>query len=188
VSESDATLTACPRGTGSVTCSNVSGVWKFTPGLLASARPVKVREDINFNDCTTSPGKTDGSSSHLTFSNSWASETPNVDLSCGDFEQRFFTDSDATTTGKVVWNNPPAKSSTFSFSGLGITALGGVITIAIPDSGGTVSVSGGYAGSSASASLTANPNLFFTGKCTSIAGVESLGLDGGSVTFGQAAT
>lgn len=191
VSETNATLTVCPRGTGSVTCTNVSGVWKFSPGLLTSARPVKVSEDMNFNGCTTAPGNTNGSSSavaHLTFHNSWASKSLNVDLSCADFEQRIFTDSDVMTTGKVVWNNPPARSSTFSFSGLGITALGGVITIAIPNTGGTVSVSGGYAGSSAAASLTANPNIFFTGKCTSIAGVESLGLDGGSVTFGQPAS
>jgi hypothetical protein len=189
VTENNATLTICPKGSGSITCTNVSGSLRFSPGLLIKTQPVKMTLAMTITGCTTSPGPTSGpvAIAHVANYDAWTSKTAAQPLSCADFETgTTFSESSVPTKGKVAWNVPLAKASTFSFGGFSITAPQGGVMMTFPNTGGTVSVHGGYAGSTASVSLIANPNLTPTGPCTSIAGVRSFVLSQGTVTFGQA--
>jgi hypothetical protein len=187
VTNADATITLCSPGTGSVTCSSISGLWKFSPGLLTKAQPVNVTEYLKIGGCITSPTASNGSvvQPHTVKYDPLKSTTTALTLSCSDFNTASrFVDTSVPTAGKVSWNTPSAPASNFTFDSFGITAPNGTILINFPGSGGSVKVTGGYQGSSASLSLYTNPNLGFSSKCTTVKGVTSLVIQGGSVTFG----
>ena len=187
VTNADATITLCSPGTGSVTCTSVTGLWKFSPGLLTKAQSENVTEYLKIGGCTTSAPTSDGSlvTPHVVSYDPFKSTVQGVSLSCADFDTAtHYTDTTVSTTGKVSWNTPKAPSSSFTFTSFGITAPNGMLLISFPSASGSVSVTGGYAGSSASLSLFTNPNLGFSSQCTTIKGVASLVIQGGTVTFG----
>ena len=149
-------------------------------------------EDLSITGCTTSPPGANARRNvvaHVADYDAWSSTTPKLQVSCADFEKgTTFSESSVTTSGKMTWNGYPSrKSSRFTFEGFAVSSPLGTDMFSFPTAGGSATVSGSYPGT-ATAMLIANPNLSFTGECTTIAGVTSIDIQGGSVTFGQASS
>jgi len=187
-SDTNATLTICPKGTGTITCTTVHGQFRFTPGLLTTPQNETIYESLSISGCTTSPSATGAVRvlPHAASYNGWTATTSALQLSCTDLEiHTKYSDTSVPTSGNMKWNIPISPPSSFTFSGFQISDPTGTVEFTFPNVGGSGSATGSYAGP-AIASFTSNPNFAHGSfaKCDSAPGLRVMKVEGSVTTFG----
>jgi hypothetical protein len=166
---------------GTVTCTKIAGTVTFKPGLkLSTSATVTTKIKVTISGCTASVGKSPkkGTASVTTV-------TPND--TCSGLANGSTTAEDLTTK----WSPTSIAPSTADFSGFDpVTNGAGDSGFSLPNSpGGSVSVTGSYAGADGGATSTAQVFSNETAAqiataCSSAKGLTSLKLTTGSTFLG----
>lgn len=175
-SSSSTTTTLTKLATGKVTCTGITGTIAFVPPLTNSGS----KAEITHVTLTASGCSTAGSNvATLTSGRGSATITDSTNSCAG------------ITTSKpvkvtVVWTPATVRPTVVSFSGYKVAAnASGEYGFTLPDTGGSATVTGSFAGPTASAATYSNSTAAqIAAACGSSAGLTTLSLSSGSFSIG----
>jgi hypothetical protein len=134
---------------GTITCTKVSGTISFKPALTWKTNSVKARAAISLKlaDCTTTKKKRSPNPGRgVTEPRSAISGTSKSNISFPGYWPPPIFDS-AKAVFKTTWSKNGIAPTVTSFSGFSVYVYGSTVTFAFPETGGTATGTGSYAGS-----------------------------------------
>jgi hypothetical protein len=174
------TLAGGKVATGSVTCTSVTGTIAFNPPLTNSGTsPETTSITLTASGCTPA-----GSSASTVTSGTATATIQSATNGC----LSLLTSKPVAVA--VAWSPSSIHASVATFSGYAIVSdAGGNIGFGLPNSGGTATIAGSFAGTDNGATSKATTYSALTqttllAACATAAGVPSLAITNGSVTFG----
>ena len=173
------TLAGGTVATGSVTCTNLTGMFTFTPPLTdAGTSPETIQISLTASGCAT----TGSSVSQVTS----ATATATIKSATNGCTSLLTSKPVAVA---VAWNPSSIHASVASFSGYAIVAdAAGHVGFELPATGGTASVAGSFAGSdngakSSAAAYSGFAQTQLLTACGAAGGVPAMPIASGTVTF-----
>jgi len=170
-------------GTGSVTCSALSGSVTFKPPLKGTT--ANTLTEVQTYKLTVTKCKTTGSNIHTVTKGTTTEVKHTTDTSC----HGLIAGSTTAYTFPVVWtSSPAANSSTVGFSGDSPAVVGGKAAFKLPNTGGTSAVSGSFPGSNAGATshgegITAQTPGALLAPCSTSGGLKTIKIVKGNLTL-----
>ena len=157
------------RFTGTITCA-VKGSLTATPAITLSSTSHTLKLHATLSACTGST-----SEKGVTIAGGTLNATATATASCTSL-------SGGAPSGSITWKaNLPGASSTkqsFSNAAINVNSSTGVITVALPGSGGTAKATGSFAGStSAATAIVDQTESTLAGECLG-SGVSKLTFTG----------
>lgn len=175
---------ALVTGTGTLTCTKITGSVTFTPPLKGTTK--NTNSETQKYSLTTTGCKTSGGSNIHSVTKGVVSQTIHTtDTSCNGLNYGSGSGFNFT----AVWTSTPAAAnSVIAFSGDTPVVVSGKAGFKFPNPGGTAAVSGSFPGTNAGATsraegITAQTPTALLAPCSTATGLKSIKIVKGSLTL-----
>lgn len=177
-STSTTVVVATKQATGKVACNSLSGTLAFVPPLTNSGTKSETTTvTVSSSGCTTS-----GSNVSTISSGHGVATIHEANNSCAGITMS------KPVKVSVVWKPVTVRPTTVSFSGYSVVSnASGDEGFALPENGGSATVSGSFSGSGSTASATAYSSSTaaqIATACGSTTGLTKLTVSSGNVSIG----